>query len=75
MDETYIGTTRFSVTDTFPTMRWIYGLFERRSKLTVMYYLKEKTHEKIMQVIKRHCKVGSCLMSDMHSLYVNFAVS
>lgn len=75
MDETYIGTTRFSVVDSFPTMRWIYGLFERRTKLTVMYYLKEKSHDRIIEVIKRHCKLGSTLMSDMHSLYVNFQQS
>ena len=39
MDETYLGLTKFSVTDTFPRVRWVYGLFCRKSKLTVMYYL------------------------------------
>ena len=71
MDETFVGCSKFSVVDTFPSMRWVYGLFDRRTKLTVMYYLKEKKHEPIVDIIKKHCHLGSTLMSDMHSLYVN----
>lgn len=72
MDETYVGLTKFSVTDNFPAIRWIYGLFERKTKLSILYYLKQKTHENVVKIIKRHCKLGSTLMSDMHSLYTTF---
>ena len=72
MDETYLGSTKFSVTDSFPSIRWVYGLFDRKTKLSAMYYLKEKCHKNVAEIIKKHCKVGSTLISDMHSIYTDF---
>ena len=75
MDETYVGSTKFSVVDSFPAVRWVYGLFERQSKLTVMYYTPQKVHTVIAEIIKKHCKQGATLMSDMHSLYVDWGTN
>jgi hypothetical protein len=43
MDETYLGTTKFNCTKKMNTMvRWIFGLFCRSTKMSLLYYLKEK---------------------------------
>ena len=36
-----------------------------------MYYLKNKNHESIVPLMKRHLHSGGVLFSDMHSMYVH----
>lgn len=71
VDETFIGATRFSMLNPFPQIRWVFGMHCRQTKLAMMYYLKDKNHNSIVPLIKRHIESGGVLFSDMHSMYVN----
>jgi len=48
MDETYVGLTKFNCMDTFPQIRWIFGLHCRDTKIAVMYFIKDKTSDSIL---------------------------
>jgi hypothetical protein len=37
----------------------------------MMYYLKDKNHNAIVPLIKRHIENGGVIFSDMHSMYTN----
>lgn len=71
MDETYIGKRRYSLTDPFPTVRWVYGMHCRQTKLSILRFIKDKVHTTLAPIIKAHIDPGTVVMSDMHSLYVN----
>jgi hypothetical protein len=73
MDETYVGFSKFNCVENFPTIRWIFGLHCRSTKLCVMYYIKEKNTENIFNICKKHILPGTTVISDMHSVYVNLA--
>ena len=56
--------------ETMPNMRWIFGMHDRKTKISLMYYLKEKSKDNIMNVCKKHIATGASVVSDMHSFYV-----
>lgn len=43
----------------------------RFNMLAMMYYLKDKNHNAIVPLIKRHIENGGVIFSDMHSMYTN----
>jgi hypothetical protein len=71
MDETYLGSSKYNCMDAVPTMRWIFGLHDRDTKIVVMYYIKEKSKDNILNICKKHIATGTPVISDMHSVYVN----
>lgn len=71
MDETFIGKRKFTFTDNFPKIRWIYGMHCRNTKISLLYFVKDKNSITIHPHLKRHVEPGSIVFSDMHSLYVN----
>lgn len=40
-----------------------------------MYHLKDKTHNGVVPLIKKHIQPGGILFSDMHSMYTHMAQS
>jgi hypothetical protein len=71
MDETYVGKRKFSLTDPFPRVRWLFGMHCRDTKLSILYFVKDKVHTTIAPHIKKHIAPGGITFSDMHSIYVN----
>jgi len=72
VDETFLGASRFSMLNAFPQIRWVFGMHCRKTKLCMMYYLKDKNHNSIVPLIKRHIDTGGVLFSDMHSMYTHW---
>ena len=69
-DETFLGGNNFRILTKHPQSRWLFGLFDRASKITIMKYLKEKNTNQILPFLKAHMPPGVILISDMHSIYV-----
>ncbi len=47
----------------------------RKTRIPIMYFIKNKSHEYLVKLIKRHTTPGICLFSDAHSSYVSMAAS
>jgi len=43
----------------------------RQTRLSLLYFIKDKVHSTVAPLMKKHSDFGGCIMSDMHSLYVN----
>lgn len=43
----------------------------RQTKLAMLYFIKDKIHTTVVPLLRKHLDEGGCVMSDMHSLYVN----
>ena len=56
-------------------MRWVFGLLCRRTRIPVMYFIKDKSHKNLVDIIKRHTVPGTVIFSDSHSSYVNMPKS
>jgi hypothetical protein len=70
MDETYLGSTKFNTSNKIGSViRWIFGLFCRDTKITLMYYIKQKDQASCFNVCKKHIPAGNPIISDMHSIY------
>jgi hypothetical protein len=54
MDETYIGRRKFAYKDPFPRIRWVFGMHCRLTRLSVMYFIKDKVHATVAPLIKAH---------------------
>ena len=59
----------------FPQLRWVFGLLCRQSRIPIMYYVKEKSHESLIKIMKKHTLPGTVIFSDTHASYVNVARS
>jgi len=44
IDETRVGQKRFSYTNRFPQVRWVFGLLCRRTRLFIGQFIKDKSH-------------------------------
>ncbi|CDW79773.1 UNKNOWN [Stylonychia lemnae] len=73
--ETLIGQQRWSYMGHFPQLRWVFGLLCRRTRIPVMYFIKDKSHKNLVDIIKRHTVPGTVIFSDSHSSYVNMPKS
>lgn len=50
-------------------------MFCRKSRIPVIYYIKDKTHNNLVSLLKRHTVPGAVVFSDSHSSYVNSSAS
>eukprot|EP00347_Sterkiella_histriomuscorum_P018570 403345014 len=75
IDETLIGQQRWSYMGHFPQLRWVFGMLCRRSRIPVMYFIKDKSHQNLVSIIKKHTVPGTIIFSDSHSSYVNMPKS
>ena len=55
----------------YSLMIWIFGLKERHSKRVILYPVKNRTHEVLIEIINKHVAKGSTIISDGWSAYFN----
>jgi hypothetical protein len=55
----------------FPEKRWTFGLFCRITKIPITYYVRNRNHKLLSEIIKKHTYPGAILFSDQYSSYVN----
>lgn len=59
----------------FPQLRWVFGILDRRTRIPIMYFIKDKSHKNIVDLIKRHTVPGCIVFSDSHASYVHLPKS
>jgi hypothetical protein len=75
IDETLIGQQKWSYMGHFPQLRWVFGILDRRTRIPIMYFIKDKSHKNIVDLIKRHTVPGCVIFSDSHASYVHLPKS
>jgi hypothetical protein len=64
---------RFCTTGAYVTIRWMFGMFCRKTKIMVVYVIKDKSASIILPLMKKHIAQGSTIFSDTHASYVNLS--
>ena len=71
IDETKISRQRWHFRGGFPKkIRWVFGLFCRSTGITIVYEIHSKSHDYLVNIVKKHVQAGTVMMSDHHSSYV-----
>jgi transposase-like protein len=52
-------------------IRWMFGIYCRKTKIQVVYSLKDKKMSNILPIMKAHIAPGSMVFSDSHMGYCN----
>lgn len=58
-----------------PQYKWLFGLFCRRTKIIIIYYIKNWRKQQLYPYLKKHLRPGSFVITDEHKSYVNQAAS
>lgn len=53
--------------------RWVFGLFERETKLTYMQVVPKRTAKILLPIIAERCEVGTTIISDQWAAYSKLA--
>jgi len=53
------------------TIRWMFGMYCRKTKITIMYSIRDKTMSHIIPILKKHITKGNTIFSDSHMSYCN----
>ena len=59
----------------FPDQEWAWGIFDLETRIPVLYHCLEKSHDYIVNLIKKHIVPGVILYSDQHASYVKLRAS
>lgn len=74
IDESKVNTLqRFNTVGAFVSIRWMFGMFCRNTKIMLVYVIKEKSARIILPLMKQHIAHGSTIFSDTHASYVNLS--
>ena len=73
MDETLISAKRWNPFSKMPKLKWAFGLICRQTSIPIIFYIKNKTHWTLSQIIKAYCDPGTAVLSDCHSSYVHMS--
>ena len=52
IDETKVSTERGHARIAHPVYRWVLGIYDRKTKLTLMHYIKNRRSENILPLLK-----------------------
>jgi hypothetical protein len=71
IDEAKIGRRRWHFRGEFPKkIRWAFGIYCRTTGIPILYEIKNKIHNHLVSILKKHISGGTVLLSDHHSSYV-----
>ena len=73
MDECKLTNKFVFHTNTSKKVLWCFGLYDRKSKVPILYFMEDKKGVDLLPLMKKHILPGSCLMSDSASQYVHMA--
>jgi len=71
IDETRVGSLNWSYLGVFPEKRWAFGLFCRTTKIPITYWVRNRNHNLIAAIVRKHTNPGTIVFSDEFSGYVN----
>jgi hypothetical protein len=67
IDETKVGSMFFKYEGR--DFKWVFGFCDRKSKITVMYFVQNRKKPLLHGIIKKHCHLGCTIFSDSASIY------
>jgi hypothetical protein len=56
-------------------IKWCFGLFCWESGIPIVYQIENKSHEYLVNLMKKHMRAGQIMLSDHHSSYVTMRSS
>ena len=71
IDESKTQNKKYKVAGGTIVVRWVFGMYCRSTKLAVIYCIKDKTHETLVDCMKKHIPKGGIVFSDSHMSYCN----
>jgi hypothetical protein len=71
IDESKVNHKKYHCQGNMTMIRWMFGMFCRRTKIQVIYSIKEKSMANIFPLMKQHCEQGTMVFSDSHMGYCN----
>jgi hypothetical protein len=71
IDESKTSHRKFKITGGYIVVRWVFGMYCRSTKLGVIYAIKDKCHNTLVDCIKKHIPTGGTIFSDSHMAYCN----
>jgi hypothetical protein len=69
IDESKVNHKKWQTQATKLTIRWMFGIFCRQTKLQVIYCIKDKSMVNIVAIMKKHVRNGSVILSDAYKSY------
>ena len=73
IDESKVNTRHFRCLGGYVCVRWIFGIFCRKTKIAIIYSIMDKNMERLSAILKEHITPGSLVLSDSHMSYCNLA--
>lgn len=74
IDETKVSQERGIVLGAWskhPTIKWMFGMFCRHTKLCIMYNVKNRMVHNLHPLLKKHIPQGNVVISDEHASYMS----
>ncbi len=74
LDETKVGCERGymkGVSGWHPIYKWVFGMYCRKTHLTVMQYVANRKKHFLHPIIKKHIAPGNIVITDEHASYLS----
>ena len=73
IDETKIGEAFYRYTG--EEFTWVWGIRERKSRIPLLYWIKDRKKHRLYDLIKKHCTPGYAVFTDQAICYTHNSVS
>ena len=73
IDETLISCKRWNPFGKMPKLKWAFGLICRQTRIPIIFYIRNKSHWTLGQIIKHYTTPGTSILSDCHSSYITLS--
>lgn len=71
IDESKVNHKRFQCLGNYITVRWMFGMYCRKTRICIAYCIRDKSMNHIIPIMKRHVPPGGIVYSDSHMSYCN----
>ena len=71
IDESKVNHRKFHCLGNNIIIRWMFGMFCRRTKIDIIYCIKDKSIQAMIPIMKKHIMQGGTIFSDSHMSYCN----
>ena len=69
VDESKVNHRRFNCKGSAITIRWMFGMYCRKTRIQVIYNIKDKSVGNLVFLMKKHVMPGGTIFSDSHMSY------
>ena len=69
IDESKVSSRKFASAGGTVSVRWIFGMVCRKTKISIIYSIRDKKIENLVPLLKKHIKPGTHIFTDSHMSY------